>query len=127
MVSCACGICGRKVAYFGNYRQDLPAGFKNVNPGNIRELEDRWEVKRLTAAATAAEEIPALTETQIYNATKKAIDLFDKNYLLFRKQNKKKGIIVPSIAVSAEGLHPSTGKNRKIDRERNGTCFFVVK
>jgi hypothetical protein len=51
----------------------------------------------------------------------------NKNYLLFRKQNKKKGIIVPSIAVSAEGLHPSTGKNRKIDRERNGTCFFVVK
>ena len=68
------------------------------------------EVERLTVAA-GAEEIPALTETQIYNATKKAIDLFDKNYLLFRKQNKKKGLIVPSIAVSAEGLHPDTGKN----------------
>ena len=88
----------------------LPAGFKNVNPGNKRQMEDRLEVERLTVAA-GAEEIPALTETQIYNATKKAIDLFDKNYLLFRKQNKKKGLIVPSIAVSAEGLHPDTGKN----------------
>ena len=81
-----------------------------MNPGNKRQMEDRLEVERLTVAA-GAEEIPALTETQIYNATKKAIDLFDKNYLLFRKQNKKKGLIVPSIAVSAEGLHPDTGKN----------------
>ena len=87
----------------------LPAGFKNVNPGNKRQMEDRLEVERLTVAA-GAEEIPALTETQIYNATKKAIDSFDKNYLLFRKQNKRKGIIVPSIAVSAEGHHPVNGK-----------------
>ena len=81
-----------------------------MNPSNKRRKEERLEVHGLTLAA-GANEIPALTETQIYNATKKAIDLFDKNYLLFRKQNKKKGLIVPSIAVSAEGLHPDTGKN----------------
>ena len=80
-----------------------------IPPSNKRRKENRLEVCRLTAAV-GVEEIPALTETQIYNATKKAMDSFDKNYLLFRKQNKRKGIIVPSIAVSAEGRHPVTGK-----------------
>jgi len=61
------------------------------------------EVKKTAAVANVV--IPALTKPQMYNATLKAIFLFDEKFLQLRKQNE--GVIVVSIAVSAEGLHPS--------------------
>jgi hypothetical protein len=104
---CACGKCGLKVGYVGHYRRECkPAGFKNPERiYNKRRAGDRLVVKK--AAADADVEIPALTKPQMYNATKKAIVLFDENFLRLRKQNKGKGLIFVSIAVSAEGLHPS--------------------
>ena len=53
--------------------------------------------------------IPALTEKQRKDATSQAILVYDKKFLQVRKLNEGK-LIVVSIAVSAEGLHPS-GRN----------------
>jgi hypothetical protein len=50
---------------------------------------------------------PALTEKQRKDATSQAILIYDKKFLQFRKQNEGKGVIKVSIAVTAEGLHPS--------------------
>jgi hypothetical protein len=73
---------------------------------NKRRKEEELVVRN----AGAVEDIgfPALTETMRMDA--QASRDFDKKFLQFRKQNKGMGEIVVSIAVSAEGLHPS-GRN----------------
>jgi len=110
MVSyCACG-CGQKVSYGGHYRSKcLPAGKKNsTRPSNIRRKKNRLAVRN----AGAVEDIgfPALTDTLRLVSTSQAILDYDEKFLQFRKQNEGKGVIVVSIAVTAEGLHPS-GRN----------------
>ena len=70
---------------------------------NKRRAEKALEIKKTAAVANVV--IPALTKPQMYNATLKAIFLFDEKFLQLKKQNE--GVIVVSIAVSAEGLHPS--------------------
>ena len=89
----------------GHYRRECkPAGMKNPKRiYNNWKAEKALEVKK--AAAVANVVIPALMKPQMYNATLKAIFLFDKKFLQLRKQNE--GVIVISIAVSAEDLHPS--------------------
>ncbi len=58
------------------------------------------------AAAVTDVVIPALTKQQMDDTTSKALFLFNKKLLQVRKLNEGK-VIVVSIAVTAEGLHPS--------------------
>ena len=69
-----------------------------------QKSKDRLEVRK--AAAVADVVIPALTKQQMVDATSKALFLFNEKLLQVRKLNEGK-VIVVSIAVTAEGLHPS--------------------
>jgi hypothetical protein len=80
-------------------------GKKNLTRKTDRQKsKDRLEVRK--AAAVADVVIPALTKHQMVDATLKALFLFNKKLLQVRKLNEAK-VIVISIAVTAEGLHPS--------------------
>ena len=83
-------------------------GKKNLTRKSDRQKsKDRLEVRK--AAAVADVVIPALTKQQMVDATSKALFLFNEKLLQVRKLNERK-VIVVSIAVTAEGLHPS-GRN----------------
>jgi len=71
---------------------------------NERIKNDKLEVRMAAAVADAV--FPALTKQQMVDATSKALPLFNKKLLQVRKLNEGK-VIVVSIAVTAEGLHPS--------------------
>ena len=79
--------------------------------------------------ASAVEDIgiPVLTETLRLVSTLQAILDFDLKFLQFRKHYKGKGVIVVSIAVTAEGLHPS-GRNvgKSIVDEMNRASLYGV-
>ena len=124
---CACGKCGQKVSYSGHYRREcLPAGTKNPKRNTDKQRAEKGlEAKK--AAAIANVVIPALTKPQMDNATSKAIFLFDEKFLQFRKQNKGKGVIIVSIAVSAEGLHPSVSNlGLSIVKELEQAFLYIV-
>jgi hypothetical protein len=89
---------------------------------NKRLKKERLEVK--TAAAVAEVEIPALTKQQMVDATSKALLIFNKKLLEVRNLNEEK-VIVVSIAVTAEGLHPS-GRNvgNTIENEMQETSLW---
>ena len=89
---------------------------------NKRPKKERLEVK--TAAAVAEVEIPALTKQQMVDATSKALLIFNKKLLEVRNLNEEK-VIVVSIAVTAEGLHPS-GRNvgNTIENEMQETSLW---
>jgi hypothetical protein len=65
------------------------------------------EVRKAAAVTDVA--IPAMMKPHMDDATSKALFLFNKKLLQVRKLNEGK-VIVISIAVAAEGLHPS-GRN----------------
>ena len=76
------------------------------------------------AAAVADVVIPALTKQQMVDATSKALLIFNKKLLEVRNLNEEK-VIVVSIAVTAEGLHPS-GRNvgNTIENEMQETSLW---
>ena len=83
-------------------------GKKNpTRKSDKQKSKDRLEVRK--AAAVADVVIPALTKHQMDDATSKALFLFNEKLLQVRKLNEGK-VIVVSIAVTAEGLHPSGRK-----------------
>jgi hypothetical protein len=94
----------------------------NNMSSNKRLKKERLEVK--TAAAVAEVEIPALTKQQMVDATSKALLIFNKKLLEVRNLNEEK-VIVVSIAVTAEGLHPS-GRNvgNTIENEMQETSLW---
>lgn len=105
----------------------LPMGKNNPQrnnniSSNKRPKKERLEVK--TAAAVAEVEIPALTKQQMVDATSKALLIFNKKLLEVRNLNEEK-VIVVSIAVTAEGLHPS-GRNvgNTIENEMQETSLW---
>ena len=105
---CACG-CGLRVPDKGHYRSKcLPEGKKSpIRKSNNQRSKDKLEVRKAAAVTDVA--IPALMKPHMDDATSKALFLFNKKLLQVRKLNEVK-VIVISIDVAAEGLHPS-GRN----------------
>ncbi len=102
----------------------LPVGTKNLTrKADQRRADDRLAVRNENASED--DRFPALTEKQRNDATLQAILVYDKNFLQFRKQNEGKGVIVVSIAVTAEGMHP-TGRNvgRSIVKEMEQVSLY---
>ena len=116
---CACGKCGLRVLHKGHSCGDEESEKKF----QYTKGEDKLEVGN--ARAVEDDSFPALTEKQRKDATSQAILIYDEKFLQFRKQNKGKGVIIVSIVVTAEGLHPSgriAGHSIVKELERASLC-----